>query len=105
MQKNLLPYSIALVLIIPIFGFNFLISVLGNILLLLLLIPILGLVIAFLGFNALRSQLNQCDNCGATLIGNNTICVNCGANLEQEKVSDPFSENRNIIEIDAEEIK
>ena len=44
-NKNLLTYSLIILIVIPIFGINFFISFLGNILLLLLLIPLILLIL------------------------------------------------------------
>ena len=64
-NKNLLTYSLILLLLIPIFGINFLISFLGNILLLLFLIPLLFLILVFVGFYSFKSKINVCNKCGA----------------------------------------
>ena len=58
-NKNLLTYSLIILIIIPIFGFNFFISFVGNILLLLFLIPLLLLVLVFMGFNSYKSKINN----------------------------------------------
>ena len=58
-NKNLLTYSLILLIIIPIFGINFFISFVGNILLLLFLIPLLLLVLVFMGFNSYKSKINN----------------------------------------------
>ena len=58
-DKNLLTYSLIILLVIPIFGFNFFISFVGNILLLLFLIPLLLLVLVFIGFNSYKSKINS----------------------------------------------
>ena len=105
MNKSLVTYSIISFLIISLFGFNFLFSLLSNILILLLLTPVLLIVIAFLGINSFKSKLKVCTNCGTTILSDNPNCLYCGSN---------FSENKNInysedagsetIEIEAEEI-
>ena len=66
-NKNLLTYSLIFLILIPIFGINFFISFLGNILLLLFLIPLLLVILVFIGFNSYKSKINTCDNCGADL--------------------------------------
>ena len=81
-NKNLLSFSLILLFVIPIFGFNFLISFVGNILLLLFLIPLLLLVLVFIGFNSYKTKINTCSNCGAISFGLSEICMNCGADLE-----------------------
>ena len=106
-NKNLLFFSLVILIILPIFGFKFLISFLGNILLLLLLIPILILVLIFLGFNSYKSKINICSNCGAIDLGFNEKCLKCGADLEsksQRRKSDE-KPSESTIEIKAEEIK
>jgi len=105
MNKNLFTYLIIL-LIIPIFGVNFMIHLIGNIFLLLVLIPILLILIAFLAFNFFKSNTQICSNCGLTIIGNNEKCLYCGSplsNNENEDVSKKASER--TIEVKAEEIK
>jgi len=57
-NKSLLTYSLIILIVIPIFGINFLISFLGNILLLLFLIPLLLLILVFIGFNFYNSKIN-----------------------------------------------
>ena len=106
-NKTLLTYSLIILIVIPIFGFNFLISFLGNILLLLFLIPILLLIVGFIAFNSYKSKINTCNNCGAILLDLNEICMNCGANLEDISKTNQFnkSPSESTIEIQAEEIK
>ena len=67
-NKTLLTYSLIILIVIPIFGFNFLISFLGNILVLLFLIPLLVLLLVLIRFNSFKSKLNTCDNCGSISI-------------------------------------
>jgi len=81
MKKSLVTYSLIFLLIIPIFGFNFLVSLIGNLLLLILLIPILILLITLIGLNSFTSKLNTCSECGSLSLGSNSNCVNCGADL------------------------
>ena len=57
-NKNLVTYSLITILVIPIFGINFLISFLGNILLLLFLIPLLILLLLFIGFLMVLDQIS-----------------------------------------------
>ena len=107
-NKNLITYSLILLIIIPIFGINFFISFLGNILILLFLIPLLLIIIAVLGFNSFKSKINTCDRCGAITIGSENNCKNCGFNLkdidikESEFVNNP---SERTIEVKAEEIE
>ena len=106
MQNKLIPYSLIFILILPLFGFNFLIGLLGNILLLILLVPLLILVIGLLGLNSFKSKINLCESCGSAIIGNNGICPYCNydsvKNIEQDDLSSDASNK--IIEIKAEEI-
>lgn len=81
-NKNLITYSLIILIVIPIFGINFFISFLGNVLLLLFLIPLLLLILLFIGFNSYKSKINTCSNCGTISLGLNEICMNCGADLE-----------------------
>ena len=81
-NRNLLIYFSIILIIIPIFGINFLISFLGNVLLLLFLIPLLLLLLVFIGFNSYKSNINICGNCGAISLGFTETCINCGADLE-----------------------
>ena len=106
-NKNLLKYSLIMLLILPIFGINLLISFLGNILLLLFLIPLLLILVVTLGFNSYKSKINTCNNCGAISLGLSETCMNCGANLENISNSDQFVENpsESTIEVIAEEVK
>ena len=106
-NKNLITYSLIMLIVIPIFGINFFISFIGNILLLLFLIPLLLLLIVFIGFNSYKSKINTCNNCGAISLGLSETCMNCGANLEdinrKNQVDKKPSES--TIEVKAEEIK
>ena len=81
-NKNLLTYSFIILLAIPIFGVNFFLSFLGNILLLLFLIPLLLIILVFIGFNFYKSKINKCSNCGAISLGLSETCPNCGTDLE-----------------------
>ena len=107
MQNKLIPYSLIFILIIPFFGFNFLISLLGNILLLIFLVPLLLIGLALLGFNLFKSNINICENCGSANLGSNSNCPYCGYellnNLEKnDNLSTDAS--KKTIEIQAEEI-
>ena len=106
-NKSLLSYSLIILIFIPIFGFNFLISFLGNILILLFLIPILLLLVGFIGFNYYKSKINICSKCGAISFGSNESCMSCGSDLEdtikRNNLDNKPSES--TIEIKAEEIK
>jgi len=106
-NKNLLTYSLIILIIIPIFGFNFLISFVGNILLLLFLIPLLFLVLVFMGFNSYKSKINTCSNCGSISLGLSETCMNCGAVLENRNKNNQLYKkpSESTIEVEAEEIK
>ena len=106
-NKNLLTYSLIIVFIIPIFGFNFFISFVGNIILLLFLIPLLLLTLVFIGFNYYKSKINSCSNCGAISLGLSETCMNCGADLENinNKYQLDKKPSESTIDVKAEEIK
>ena len=106
-NKTLLTYSLIMLLIIPIFGINFLINFISNILLLILLIPLLLLILLFIGFNSYKSKINKCSNCGLIFLGSSKKCTNCGADLEHRSKVNDYNEkpSESIIEVKAEEIK
>ena len=106
-NKNLLTYSLILLIVIPIFGINFFISFLGNILLLLFLIPLLLIILVFIGFNSYKSKINICNNCGAISFGLSETCMSCGANLENVSYNKQFDKkpSESTIEVKAEEVK
>ena len=106
-NKNLLIYSLIMLLILPIFGINLFISFIGNILLLLFLIPLLLIVIFLIGFNSYKSKINTCDSCGAISLGLSQTCMNCGANLENISNNNQLNKkpSERTIEVEAEEVK
>ena len=106
-NKNLLTYSLIMIIVIPIFGINFFISFLGNILLLLLLIPLLLVILVFIGFNYYKSKINTCHKCGAISLGLSKTCMNCGAELENINKKNQLDKkpSESTIEVEAEEIK
>ena len=106
-NKTLLIYSLIILIVIPIFGFNFLISLLGNIFLLLFLVPLLLLLSVFIGFNSYQSKINTCDNCGAISLVSSEVCMNCGARLEDISNINQLDKkpSESTIEVKAEEIK
>ena len=107
MQNKLIPYSLIFILIIPLFGLNFLIGLLGNILLLIVLVPILIIILGFLGINSFKSSINLCENCGSTFIGNNDNCPNCDFKFKRDIQKDDnisFDASNKTIEVKAEEI-
>ena len=106
-NKTILIYSAIALILIPIFGIKFLISFLGNILLLLFLIPILLLILVLIGFNSYKSKLNSCNECGAISLGLSETCINCGADLNDINKKNQFDKkpSESTIEVKAEEIK
>ena len=106
-NKNLLTYSLIILIVIPIFGINFLISFLGNILLLLFLIPLLLVILVFIGFNSYKPKINTCNSCGAISLGLSETCMNCGENLENTNYNNQFDKkpSESTIEVSAEEVK
>ena len=105
-NRGILTYSFILLMVIPIFGFNFLISFFGNILLILFLIPILLLLLLFIGFNFYKSKINRCNNCGAISLGLSETCINCGADLNNISNKNQMDQkpSESTIEVEAEEI-
>ena len=106
-NKNLLTYSLIILIVIPIFGFNFFISFLGNVLLLLFLIPLLLLLLVFIVFKSYKSKIKTCTNCGAIDLFNSETCMNCGADLGANSKRNQINKkpSESIIEVKAEEIK
>ena len=106
-NKSLLTYSLIILLIIPIFGINFILSFIGNIFLLLFLIPLLLFFLAFIGFNSYKSKINTCNECGSISLGLDKTCINCGADLEDINKNNQLEKtpSESTIEIKAEEIK
>ncbi len=106
-NKTLFTYSLIIVIMIPIFGINFFMSFLGNILILLFLIPLLLFLILLIGFNSYKSKINKCDECGAVSLGLSENCMNCGAefNYPNNKNQINIKPSESTIEVKAEEIK
>ena len=106
-NKTLLTYTLITFVIISIFGINFFISFLGNILLLLFLIPLFLLLILFIGLNSYKPKINTCSNCGAISLGLSDTCMNCGENLKDSNKEIKYDKNpsERTIEIKAEEVK
>ena len=106
-NKNFLIYTIIILLVIPIFGIQFFVSFLSNILLLLLLIPLFLFVLVFLAFNFYKSKINTCDKCGAISFGFSETCVNCGSDLNNISLINQLDNkpSESTIEVKAEEIK
>ena len=106
-NKNILTYSLIILIVIPIFGINFVIGLLSNILLLLFLIPLLIIVLLFLGFTYYKSKINTCSKCGAISFDLSDNCMNCGANLNDINKGNQLDKKpgESTIEVQAEEIK
>ena len=106
-NKNFITYSLIILIVIPLFGINFFISFLGNILILLFLIPILLLLLIFIGFNSYKSKINTCSNCGAISFDLSETCINCGADIKDSSKDDQLNKkpSERTIEVKAEEIK
>ncbi len=106
-NKNFLTYSLIMLMVIPIFGINFLISFLGNILLLLFLIPLLLVILVFIVFNSYKSRINTCKSCGAISLDLSETCMSCGADLENISKRDQLEKrpSESTIDVKAEEIK
>ena len=107
LNKKFIIYSLVFLFVLPIFGINFFFSFLGNILLLLFLIPLLFLLIIFIGFNSYKSKIDTCNECGAVSFGFNDTCLNCGAELNNiSKENGIYTKpSESTIEVKAEEIK
>ena len=108
MNKNLITYSIIFFILISLFGFNFFLSIIGNLLLLIFLVPLLILSLLLISFNSLKSKVNTCNQCGTITLGMNNTCMNCGADLENtnSKRSESLKKpSETTIEVKAEEIK
>jgi len=106
-NKNLLTYSLITLILVPIFGINFFISLISNVLILLFLIPVLLIILVFIGFNSYKSKINTCSSCGAVTLSLSKTCMNCGANLENTSKRNELDKkpSESTIEVKAEEIK
>ena len=108
MNKSLITYLLIFLLVIPIFGFNFFLSLIGNLLLLIFLIPLLILAVLLISFNSLKSKVNTCNQCGTVTLGIDNTCMNCGADLENTNSKSSAilkKPSEATIEVKAEEIK
>ena len=107
-NKSLIIYSFIFLLVIPFFGFNFLLNFIGNILLLIFLVPVLIFLVTLITFNSFKSKINICNQCGNISLGMNDTCIRCGADLRDVN-SNKFGNFKNpsetTIEVKAEEIK
>ena len=107
MNKNLMTYSLIFFIMIPIFGFNFLMSFFGNILLLIILVPLLIFLIALIGLNSFKSKVKTCDQCGTISVGTDNTCMNCGEDLEDINKTNSWTfkkPSETTIEVQAEEV-
>ena len=106
-NKKLIIYTLSILIIIPIFGIKFILSFVGNILILLFLIPLLFLLLVFIGFNAYKSKINTCNSCGAITLNLSQNCINCGADLSNVSKNNQLNmkPSESTIEVKAEEIK
>ena len=107
-NKKLFIYSSIFLIIVPFFGLNIILSLVGNILLVIFLVPILLLIIALISFSSLKSNINICSKCGNLSLGMDSNCMNCGAefnkkDFEKNQIYNKPSES--TIEVKAEEIK
>ena len=106
-NKNILTYTLIIFIILTIFGINFFIGILGNIILLLFLIPLFLLLLVFLGLNYYNSKINKCSNCGTISVVFSETCMNCGTNLSDMRKKNQINKkpSESTIEVMAEEIK
>ena len=107
MSRNFFTYVIIVLLIIPIFGLNFVLNFIGNIFLLIFLVPLLLFIVGLLVFNSLKTNTQICSNCGLTILGSNDNCIYCGTSLENNQIKSEISKRASdsVIEVEAEEIK
>ena len=102
-NKNLVNYFLLFMLLIPIFGFKLIFSIISNI----FLVPILILIIALISFYSLRGNLKTCNNCGAKSFGVTNTCINCGSEINEinkENYGNLNNASDTTIEVKAEEI-
>ena len=107
-NKSLITYFTIFIAFTMLFGFNFLISLIGNVLLLLFLVPLLLVIVFLISFSSLKSKLNTCNQCGTLSLGINNTCMSCGAdlnNIMEENFQEIEKPSETTIEVKAEEIK
>ena len=104
-NKNLLIYIILFLIFIPLLGLNFIFTVLGNILLVIILIPILLFLLALISFNSFKSKFTTCEACGSISLGLTDKCLNCGADLKKNNSEILIEASESTVEIKAEEIQ
>ncbi len=105
-NKNFLTFCLILLIITPLLGINFVMSFIGNILLLVFLIPLLIILVLLIGLYSYKSKINTCSSCGSISLGLSDTCMNCGSPLgdltKKNQINTKPSES--IIEVKAEEI-
>ena len=107
MNKNLIIYFFIFLIVAPFFGFNFVLNILGNIIILIFLVPLLIFLITLISFNSLKSKVNICDECGNISLGIKNTCINCGADLgdtTSKNLENLKKPGEATIEVKAEEI-
>ena len=107
-NKTLIGYSLIFIIIIQIFRFHFLVSLISNVLLVILLIPILIFLITLISFNSIKAKVTTCNECGTISLGANETCINCGADLRdinEKNFENSKKASETTIEVKAEEVK
>ena len=106
-NKTLITYSLIIMIAIPIFGINFLMNFLGNILLLLFLVPLFLILLVFIVFNSYKTKINTCSQCGTISLGLSETCMACGSDLENISKKNQVNKkpSESTIEVEAEEVK
>ena len=107
MNKSLFTYSFIFLILTSLFGFNFFLNLIGNLLLLIFLIPLLILAVLLISFNSLKSKVKICNQCGNVSLGINNNCINCGADLSDinlKNLKNLKNPGEATIEVKAEEI-
>ena len=106
-NKSLVSYSLTFLIFITLFGFNFLISLIGNVLLLIFLVPLLLLLVGLISFNSFKSKIKTCNQCGTISLGIGNTCMNCGSdldNMENKIYGKTENPSETTIEVKAEEV-
>ena len=76
-------------------------------LILVFLIPILFLLLVFIGFMSFKSRIYKCSNCDGISLGLSETCIYCGEDLKNINEKNTFEKkpSESTIEVKAEEIK
>ena len=76
-------------------------------LILIMIIPLLLVILLFIGFNSYKLKINTCNSCGAISLGLSENCMNCGAYLDNISNYNEFDKkpSESTIEVKAEEVK